>query len=50
MIRKIFRALMGKEDFEVNVSEVNVSVEIDILDFLFIIAFIVLLVWMIIVM
>jgi hypothetical protein len=44
MIRKFIRALMGKEDFEV-----DIEVEIDIVDFLFLIAFIALFVWMIIV-
>jgi hypothetical protein len=43
MLRKIIRAVLGKEDYEL-----NIEVEIDIVDFLFILAFTILAIWVII--
>lgn len=45
MIRKFIRALFGKGDEDI---EVEVNIELDVVDFLFIIAFIILLIWMLI--
>lgn len=42
MLRKIFRAILGKEEYEL-----NIEMEMDIIDFLFIVAFIILAIWMI---
>lgn len=44
MMRKFIRALLGKGEEEY---EVNLSLKIDLVDFLFILAFIVLTIWMI---
>lgn len=42
MLRKIFRAILGKEEYEL-----KVSIEIGIIDFIFILSFLIAFIWMI---